>query len=608
MLNESQHEAVTHEKGPCLVLAGPGSGKTLTIVERITYLTGECQVPPQDILVITFTKYAANEMRKRFLSRANSAGVTFGTFHGIYYGILKWAYKLGPDHLMSEEQKYECLRSAVHQLEVDVADEREFYQDVLTEIGLVKNSLYDIAEYESIKCNTSDFRRIYRKYEELKRRAGKLDFEDMLVLCRNLFLKHPEILKQWQQKFRYILIDEFQDINQVQYEVIRMLAAPEDNLFVVGDDDQAIYGFRGARSELMFRFKEDYPMAKEIVLNTNYRSTENIIKNAGKVIANNQIRFSKEISGVKEPGCSVHVQEVRDPIEESEYVADEIEKREKHGTMPEKTAVLYRTKDEARTLAETLSARGISFQMKEHIPNIYNHFTAENMAAYFRLATGERTRRDFLAIMNRPKRYLSRECAEEDPVDFEKLRKFYFDKDWMQDRVDQLDVELRMIKRMTPYAAIRYIRRSIGYDDFLKEYAQFRHQSPEEYMERLQEIEDNAKPYKTFGEWFAHVEEYTRLLQIMESRKELKEQKGVHLMTIHSAKGLEFDAVHILGANEGLMPYKKAQLPEEIEEERRLFYVAMTRAKEELTVSYVKKKNGKDMSPSRFVNELLVTV
>lgn len=603
--SQAQKQAVTHGGGPCLVLAGPGSGKTLTIVNRMKYLIEELKVRPEEILVITFTKYAAMEMKNRFakLMGNQKHPVTVGTFHGIYYGILKWAYHFGPQNILSEEEKYQIIRHAVNQQDIEIFDEEDFLQEIIAEIGTVKNNREDIEQYASMKCNPDAFRNIFREYETQRKQLRKIDFDDMLVLCLELFLSRADVLGMWQKKFSYILIDEFQDINRIQYDVIKMLAAPEKNLFAVGDDDQAIYGFRGADSKLMFQFLEDYPDAKQILLDVNYRSTANIVQNTLKVIENNEVRFQKEIHAQKPKGVSLHVQEVQDPIEESVYVLEEIKKRIQEGVEPEQIAVLFRIHTDARPLMESLIEHKIPFQMKEHMPNIYNHFIAKDVMAYFKMAVGSRTRQNFLQIMNRPKRYISRESLSKRESTFEDLRKFYSDKEWMQDRIDQFEWDLKMLLKMAPYAAFQYLRKKIGYDDFLREYATTKKIQVSDLFEVLAELEEAAKPYATLKEWFEHVEEYTNSLKQRESRKELN-QNGIWLMTMHGAKGLEFDTVCIIEANEGQIPYKKALEEDGLEEERRLFYVAMTRAKEQLKIVYAKKKSGKDVAPSRFVDEL----
>ena len=604
--NEAQTQAIQHTDGPCLVLAGPGSGKTLTIVNRVKYLIEKQTVRPEEILVVTFTRFAAAEMKSRLclVMGKRDLPVTVGTFHGIYYGILKWAYRMNQENILSETEKYQILRGVINKERMEIFDEEDFIQDIAAEIGKVKNNRIPLEEFVSEKCSADAFRNIYRNYEQHRKELKKIDFDDMLVLCYELFRLRPDVLAQWQKKFRYVLIDEFQDINRIQYDVIRMLAQPENNLFVVGDDDQAIYGFRGADSELMLGFGKDFPNAKQILLGMNYRSTANIVQNSLKLIENNVERYSKKLEANREGGSCLHIQEVKDPVEEAEYVLEEIQKCKENGIKEEEIAILFRVHTDARAVVEAMVERKIPFQMKEHLPNIYEHFIAKDIMAYFRLATGIRRRQDFLQVMNRPKRYLGRDSVAGAKVSFEDMRKFYCDKDWMIDRIDQFEWDVKMLMKMAPYAAIQYIRKRIGYDDFLKEYA-FTHQiNRSDLNEVLAEIEEAAKAFSSVEEWFAHVEEYTETLKVKEKERN-RPRPGVRLMTIHASKGLEFKQVFLIAANEGRIPYQKAKTDKEIEEERRLFYVAMTRAKDFLKICYVKIKNGKEVTPSRFVEELL---
>lgn len=604
--SKSQMDAVTHGEGPCLVLAGPGSGKTLTIVNRIKHLIEERKVRPEEILVITFTKYAAKEMKSRFQQIMGNKmfPVTVGTFHGVYYGILKWAYHFGPQNLLSEEEKYKLIRQAVGTLEMEIFDEEDFIRDIGADISTAKNNSDSLEELSSDRCSPDDFRRIYEAYEKRRKEARKIDFDDMLVLCFELFNKRPDILKLWQEKFSYILIDEFQDINKVQYDVIKMLAEPKRNLFAVGDDDQAIYGFRGADSRLMFQFKKDYPGLTQLLLDMNYRSTSNIVENALKVIGHNEVRFQKEIRPGRKKGLNVHVQEVRDPREESLYMLKDIQERIQGGVTPENIAVLYRIHTDARPLVETLIEQGIAFSMKEQIQDIFHHFIAKDMLAYFKMARGEASRQDFLQVMNKPLRYISRESLVEEGCLFQGIQSFYGDKDWMAERIEQFEWDVKILNKMAPYAAIQYIRKKIGYDEYLREYAGSRRVEADSLFDILDEIGETMRPFANLGEWILHVKSYSLALKQRQSNRETN-QSGIRLLTMHAAKGLEFDTVYIVGANEGQMPYKKALKGQGVEEERRLFYVAMTRAKELLKIIYVKEKNGKAVSPSRFIDELL---
>ena len=604
--NKSQQQAIRHKDGPMLVLAGPGSGKTAVITQRTKQLIEYENIDPSNILVITFTRAAAQEMKQRFLAATGEerTKVTFGTFHAIFFMVLKLAYHFDSGNIISEEQRYQFMREILSYHHLEYRDEGEFIGDVLTEISRVKNEQIPLEHFYSSSCGEEIFRKIYREYDERLKRNRLIDFDDMLTYTYELFSQRKDILLAWQKKYRYILIDEFQDINQIQYDVIRMLALPERNLFAVGDDDQAIYGFRGADSELMLRFKKDFPDASQILLGVNYRSTSNIVTNSLKVIMHNTRRYEKELKAERKGGPCLHIQEVKDVNEEAEYIAGEIEKSIRSGTKAEDIAVLFRTHTDARPVVEALLARKLPFEMKEHLPNLYEHFIAKDIQAYFRLAMKCAGRQDLLQVMNRPKRYLSRDSLQGKRASFEILRDYYRDKDWMTDRIDQFEWDVKMMEKMTPYAAITYLRKRVGYDEYLKEYCISRHLKITDLSEILSELEEAAKPYETMEEWFSHIEEYTEALKKRETGRNTPE-KGIRLMTIHAAKGLEFDTVFVIQANEGRIPYKKAEKAEEIEEERRLFYVAMTRAKNRLVFSYVKIKGGKEILPSRFVDELL---
>ena len=613
-LNRGQDEAIKHGNGPCMVLAPPGSGKTLIVTERTRYLIEESGVRPDQILVITFTRYAAREMKERFerLTAGKNYPVTFGTFHSIFYVILKCAYGIGANNLMSEKESSVLLQEVLDQTDIEstpeVEDEEELVRELLREVGMVKNGLCHLKDFHSKYLTQDEFAEVFRSYEHQKKELKKFDFDDMLVQCYALFRKKPEILQGWQKRFQYILIDEFQDINRVQYEVIRMLAAPRYNLFVVGDDDQSIYGFRGAKPELMLYMKQEFPSLRTISLTVNYRSTEFITGAAARVILHNDTRFYKRVQSFRGRGQNVHVQEVLDEQEEAQYVTEEIQKKLDQGIKPGEIAVLFRAAVQARMISEILSEHRIPFEMRDYVTNFYRHFIVKDMMAYLQLAAGKRDRSLFLTICNRPLRYLARNSMENRQVNFEDLRKFYCDKDWMLDIIDQFDVDVRMMKNMAPYAAIQYIRKKIGYDDFLKEYAEKHQISWKQLMDVMAELEERSKNFKSYDEWEIHIAKYTQELEEQQAKaRKIKGEREnkVQLMTIHSAKGLEFEDVFVIHANEGEIPHQKAEKKDEIEEERRLFYVALTRAKNNLCISYITQKNGNSIKPSRFVEELL---
>lgn len=609
--NHQQRMAVEHVAHPCLVLAGPGSGKTTVITHRTKKLIEEEGISPSNILVITFTKAAAMEMQQRFLQLMGGKRlpVSFGTFHAVYFQILKYAYNYRAENIIREEKKYEILRNIVHKTELDISDENEFVANLISEISNVKGEMLDVAYYYSKNCPEEVFKKIFREYNDTLIRANLIDFDDMLVMCYELLTKRKDILKLWQDKYRYILIDEFQDINRVQYEVIRLLAKPQDNLFIVGDDDQSIYRFRGARPEIMLNFEKDYPEAKKIILDTNYRSTPEIVAAAGKLIRNNKKRFEKQIRAERENGSKPVILPFDNVYKECNYILEEIEQLIAKGLTYQDMAVLYRTNTNPRTLLEKLMEHNIPFCMKDVIPNLYDHFIAKDIIAYINAAVdfrekGVMKRGDMLRLINRPKRYISRDVFPRAEVNLEDVKRFYQDKGYVLERISKLEYDLAMIRNMNPYAAIQYIRHGIGYEEYLTEYAEYRRMKPEELYDVLEELSEAAKPYKTYQEWFKKIEEYGEELK-KQARERQEKKDGITLATMHSSKGLEYRAVFIIDANETITPHKKALLPEDIEEERRLFYVAVTRAKDWLYICHCRERYGKETDVSRFVEEMV---
>lgn len=609
--NHQQRMAVEHVDHPCLVLAGPGSGKTTVITHRTKKLIEEDGISPSNILVITFTKAAAMEMQQRFLQLMGGKRlpVSFGTFHAVYFQILKYAYNYRAENIIREEKKYEILRNIVHKTELDISDENEFVANLISEISNVKGEMLDVAYYYSKNCPEEVFKKIFREYNDTLIRANLIDFDDMLVMCYELLTKRKDILKLWQDKYRYILIDEFQDINRVQYEVIRLLAKPQDNLFIVGDDDQSIYRFRGARPEIMLNFEKDYPEAKKIILDTNYRSTPEIVAAAGKLIRNNKKRFEKQIRAERENGSKPVILPFDNVYKECNYILEEIEQLIAKGLTYQDMAVLYRTNTNPRTLLEKLMEHNIPFCMKDVIPNLYDHFIAKDIIAYINAAIdfrekGVMKRGDMLRLINRPKRYISRDVFPRAEVNLEDVKRFYQDKGYVLERISKLEYDLAMIRNMNPYAAIQYIRHGVGYEEYLTEYAEYRRMKPEELYDVLEELSEAAKPYKTYQEWFKKIEEYGEELK-KQARERQEKKDGITLATMHSSKGLEYRAVFIIDANETITPHKKALLPEDIEEERRLFYVAVTRAKDWLYICHCRERYGKETDVSRFVEEMV---
>lgn len=603
--NREQEEAITHKGGPLMVLAGPGSGKTLVITYRVKWLIENAGVYPSNILVITFTRAAAEEMKKRFFmfDGMENAPVTFGTFHSIFFMILRYAYRYTAANIIREDVKRRYIKEMTENMELEIEDENEFLSGIINEISYVKGEMMSLSYYHSNNCSDELFAQIYEGYEKRLREENLIDFDDMLVFCYELLKEREDIRTLWQNKFQHILIDEFQDINKVQYEIIRMLAGKGDHLFIVGDDDQSIYRFRGARPEIMLGFEKDYPEAKKVILNTNYRCSEEIVESAEHLISHNTKRFPKNMQAARGSKVPITFRNLKDAGEECTDILKGIRFYYKKGIPLEDMAVIFRTNTQPRLLVGRLMEYNIPFQMRDVIPNIFDHWIARNILTYIKLAMGNRDRKLFLQVMNRPKRYISRSMITEPQVDLKKLKQQTFGKKWLYEKIDKLEMDLYLLRKMEPYAAIQYIRNGIGYEDYMNEYAQFRRMNPDDLEEVLNQIQESAKEYHSFEEWFAYIESYgEELRKQMEAGRQQK--SGVTLTTMHSSKGLEYEVVFVMDINEGVTPHKKAVKEADLEEERRLFYVAVTRAKTYLFLYSVKELYQKDAQISRYIGEL----
>ena len=594
-MNQDQYEAVHHLDGPCIVIAPPGSGKTFTLTQRIKYLTQEAGICPESVLVITFTKAAAVQMKERYLEMTaqQDTPVTFGTIHALCFGILRNSFHYDRRALLSQTQKFRMLEEIMELLQAELrqkdatAAEYEIPEtkQVLEELSRMKNAGQQPKEYEAISMDKELFRRIAERYLVRCQHERKLDFDDMVLRCEEELHKHPEILKHWQERFRYILVDEFQDIDLRQYAVIRLLAEPEQNLFMVGDDDQSIYGFRGSDPSLMLSLQGDYPKLRKILLQYNYRSAEKIVAAAKCLIGHNHLRFEKEIfptTGKK--GC------VRVEICESTGQQDEAICRflQEIG-VDSGTAIITRTNAMLPHYAGLLSLHGIPFVCRENIRNPYEHTAVCDVEAYIKLAIGEAHRAEFFQIMNKPLRYLSRYAVPSDMKDWQRiLKEYYCGKPYMQHILERLFEDLQRIRQFSPFAAVNYIRYGIGYEEAVGK-EMLRKEEQKELAHTFQMLSQLAREHDSHR-GFLH--EISKRRQSFEQTGEHQEEKGVVLITMHGAKGLEYDHVLLPDLNERIVPHKRAYLPEAIEEERRVLYVAMTRARSSLFMSAINKEGN----------------
>ena len=601
--SSNQKKAIEHGAGPLMVLAGPGSGKTFVITHRIKYLIKGSGINPAHILVVTFSRAAAKEMRDRFEKLYGKSYVTFGTFHSVFFSILKTAYGFSAEQIASDELRYTLIKELIKKNEIVNEDINTLSGNLLNEIALIKQDNINIKNYYSNSIASDTFKRLYREYESELESRNKLDFEDMLLLTYELLSERKDILKAVQERYQYILVDEFQDINFLQYNIIKLMAGKEQNITVVGDDDQSIYRFRGARPEIMLGFERDFRNVSKVFLDINFRSTTQIVDTSTKLISFNSKRFPKTFKANNGSGAPVSVIEFKNPFAEVNTIVKDVKEYIKSGQDINNIAVLYRTNLSPRLLIERMMKNNIPFTIRDSIPNLFEHWVAKDIISYIKLATDMGNKNDLLRISNKPNRYISRDSLVSSKANIETLFDYYDDKSYMIKRIIELREHLRTIKNLKPATALRYIRNVVGYDEYIEEYCDMNGVESDECYTVLGDLENSASEFNTFNDWFVHMEEYKE--ELIEARKKSNEEDtGVRLMTFHSSKGLEFDIVYIIDVNEGSVPYKKAKGADEIEEERRMFYVAMTRARHKLFICYCKENFGKSIGKSDFIVEL----
>ncbi len=596
-LNAMQEIAVNHGKGPCLVVAGPGSGKTKVLTLRVAKLinTG---VPAEKILVITFTKAAAIEMKERFNGLWDSVyPVTFGTFHSLFWGILQKEKGYKSSDIISGTYRSKLLKEAMEKADIDI-DDSILVNTFASELSAFNNKSLHLDEYVPKFCDKDDFIKLFHSYEELKRKYRMIDFDDMLKKTYQLFLDNPEVLKKWQGRFEYFLVDEMQDMNSLQFKLISMLSANTNNLFCVGDDDQSIYGFRGADPRIMQDFVEAYPDTKKVVLNVNYRNPRNLVEMSARLMSNNKNRFEKEIEATSAEG-DVIANMFMTPKEEAEWVCQMIQEQSKAGISPNEMAILYRNHSDARYIISELMARRIPFYLKEQMPNVFTHFIIQDIEAYFHLAIGNGTRTRMLRILNRPVRYLHRQSVE--TTGFKGMLDFYKNSPSNYRTVEGLISDIKLMSKMSPYAAINYLKKAMGYESFLRQEAIENDGDFVEFQGVLEFISETVRECKTIKQAIDKIN-MMRLKVDFENKNKSQTRAGkVGLYTLHASKGLEFENVFIIQANEGIIPTNKVETIEDLEAERRLFYVGITRCKRRLYITYTNKINR---DKSRFISEL----
>lgn len=602
---EEQIKAIEFFDGPAMVLGTPGSGKTTVIINRVNNLIYEYNVKPENILVITFTRAAAESMEERFLELTGlkETKVRFGTFHSFFYWVVRTAYGSSAQlSVLDENKKRAVIKDILKSLNTEEYNSDETIRGILSDLGNMACNMIDIEYYHSKNMSDELFYRIYHEYEEYKKKNGFLDFDDMVSQCYNLLKDRQDILEAIRNLYPYILVDEYQDTNRVQYEILKLLAHPRDNLYVVGDDDQSIYGFRGARPDIMKLFEKEFPGAKIIGLSYNFRCPEEIVDFSTKIISKNEGRFEKTLkSNVSKKG-TVSICKVPDIKSENTELVKKIKSDRDAGIRYSDMAILYRTNAQPRSLIYKLRQEGIPYSIKDVIPDIATNPYIKPIIQYIRYARGDHSREVFLSFMNKPVRYISRELLYDKTIEIENLKRIAKSnsKDYLIDRLDRLMNELRTILMLSPFGAVNYIRKAMDYDSYLVKTLDENGINKDEVFSILEDFQDSLAGMSGFDEMFEMLDKPEELFVSTE-----KTGDRVDLMTLHSAKGLEYKSVHIIDCVEGTIPYKKSKSAPELEEERRLLYVGVTRSGEKLTLYVPGKIGEKEVKVSEFIENII---
>lgn len=580
----AQQEAICFGAGTMLVLAGPGSGKTAVITQRIRYLVEERHITPSDILTITFTKAAALEMKRRACQICRGAeNAVFGTFHSVFFQIIRSSSKFQNYSIMTEQQKLQILRPLLKGKKLDCVQMSSFCEQFLSDLSFYKNTGREREEKAGQnQAEQMQLHELRQAYEQCCRKRWLLDFDDILIYCHRLLTEDSGLRDRWENRFRYILIDEFQDINDVQYQIIKLLSANYENLFVVGDDDQAIYSFRGADPSYMHRFLEDYPKSRQVKLNINYRCGDRILALAARSIAHNKYRFEKEIKAGNSGENRVIATCFQNRAEELSFLTEEIMTHRNEGL----TAILVRTNRMAEQVSEACFRRQIPYQMREKKQDFYAQKCVVEVLSVIRFVAEGRNRCDFMAFMNKPVRYINREMLQKEIVDLWALLEEYREDPEQYRIIQKLQQDLAMVEMLDPFGAISYIRKVMQYDCCLSP-----GETGEKEKEILDELLERCREFHSHTAFLAHIAAYRSKLEQESNRKQPEADQGnakrnpVQIMTYHGSKGLEFDTVFLPFLNSGDVPHGRNLSTMELEEERRLFYVAVTRAKKSLYLS-----------------------
>ena len=620
-LNSQQREAVLYFNSPLLILAGAGSGKTRVITYKIAYMVEALSFEPQRILAITFTNKAAREMKERVsLLLGSETPIWVSTFHSFCVRLLrKEAPNLKLDRnflILDTDDKRRLLKEVIKDLNLDL----ELYNPstISSIISNVKNGTQSIEAIEIDKV-----KEIFEAYEKKLRENNLLDFDDLLIFGKKL-LENEILREKYSQFFRYVLVDEYQDTNKIQYEIVKALTEERGNICVVGDEDQCIYTWRGANIENILSFEKDFKNAKIIKLEKNYRCTKTILSAANSVIKNNKLRKGKVLYTDNPQGEPIRLFPADSDTQEALFVAKTVKQFLKKGVKPSEIAVIYRTNSQSRIMEDALRRENVPYQIVGGI-KFYERKEVKDVLAYLRVAIFEKDEVSLLRILNTPSRGLGgkteealKKLLEREKSSLEALKNLLLYLKTEKQRVavksliNAIETIKEKIENCSPFEVIEFILKETGYEDFLKK------ENPTDYETRIENVKELGNTISEFAEKerLKGKELYIEFLNTIALSSDQDEMEGndrVVLMTVHASKGLEFPIVFIVGLEEGLFPHiKSLESSEEIEEERRLFYVAITRAKKILSLSYAKNRRNfgkmKKTKKSRFLDEIPKTL
>ncbi len=611
-LSERQKEAVMHKDGPCLVLAGAGSGKTRVLTERIVNLINN-GVRPQNILAITFTNKAAREMRERVYKSIGSDAdsIFIGTFHSFGLKVLREnAEVLGYTNnitILDRDDVNSLIKKFLK--EMNLSSDNYPIKYILNKISFAKNEGLTPTEYSKFMKTPLDevVVKIYQKYVSTLRRSNSVDFDDLLILPVEIFKKNSQVLDKYQEHYKYILVDEYQDTNMVQYELCKLLASKDLNLFVVGDMDQSIYSFRFANYMNVMNFEKDYKTAKTIVLDENYRSTNNILKAANDVIRNNVNRKEKNLWSSNGDGEKIKYIRCENELDEAKAVINEVKKLLNNGEKPKEIAVLYRTNGQSRVIEEAFLKENIPFRIVGSY-FFYNRKEIKDLISYLHLIYNTNDDVSLERVINVPKRGIGLKTLERlrTEANIRDISMFDTIECGKELEFKNLILALKEESKNTNLSGL--VDLILDKTGMRKELEESNTLESEIRLENLEEFKSITLSFEERGIY--NLEEFLENISLVSDMREYKEvEDGVSLMTLHSAKGLEFNSVFLVGLEEGVFPHMRSMESEsELEEERRLCYVGITRAKKNLYLLNTRHRTlfGKTNSniPSRFIGEI----